>query len=63
MKKKTYFITVSTVFVFVATAHFLRVVFDWSVRIGIWDVPMWVSWLAVIFAGFLAYHGLRINKK
>jgi len=63
MKNKTYFITVSTVFVLVATGHFLRVAFGWPVHIGTWEVPMWFSWLAVIFAGGLAYHGLHINKK
>ncbi|MBI2635180.1 MAG: hypothetical protein HYW79_01395 [Parcubacteria group bacterium] len=63
MKTKTYFITVLTVFVVVASVHFLRIVFGWSARIGARDVPMWVSWLAVIIAGTLAYHGFRLQKR
>ena len=63
MKKETYFTTVSVVFVVVAAMHFLRVVFDWSARIGAWDIPMWASWLAVVAAGALAYHGFRLKKR
>ncbi|OGZ03724.1 MAG: hypothetical protein A2648_02095 [Candidatus Lloydbacteria bacterium RIFCSPHIGHO2_01_FULL_41_20] len=62
MKKETYFTTVAVVFVVVAALHFLRIISDWSVRIGAWDIPMWVSWLAVIIAGTLAYHGFRFKK-
>ena len=63
MRNKTYFITVSIVFVAVTLLHFSRIIFDWSARIGNWDVPMWLSWLAVIAAGTLAYHGFRLEKK
>ena len=63
MKNKTYLITVATVFVIMTTLHFLRIIFDWSARIGTWDVPMWVSYLAVVLAGALAYQGIRLNKK
>ena len=63
MKSKTYFFTVSIVFVAVTSLHFLRIVFDWPARVGNWDVPMWLSWLAVIVAGTLAYHGFRLEKR
>ncbi|MBI2676924.1 MAG: hypothetical protein HYX21_03215 [Candidatus Yanofskybacteria bacterium] len=63
MKNKTYFITVSIVFVAITSLHFLRIVFDWPARIGSWDVPIWLSWLAVTLAGTLAYYGFRLEKK
>jgi len=63
MKNKTYFIIVSIVFVVVTLLHSLRIIFDWSMRVGNWDVPMWLSWLAVIFVGMLAYHGFHLEKK
>ncbi|KKU15444.1 hypothetical protein A3A20_02025 [Candidatus Wolfebacteria bacterium RIFCSPLOWO2_01_FULL_45_19] len=63
MKHNTYLTTVSVVFTIVASGHLLRVIFDWSARIGTWDVPMWMSWPAIIVAGILAYHGFRLNKK
>ncbi|HBB49327.1 TPA: hypothetical protein DEQ22_00785 [Candidatus Nomurabacteria bacterium] len=62
MNKNTYFAIVSTVFVIVAGLHFLRIVFSWPARVGTWDVPMWLSWLAVLFAAFLVYHSLRLKK-
>ncbi|MBI3273902.1 MAG: hypothetical protein HYZ69_02050 [Candidatus Colwellbacteria bacterium] len=50
-------------FAVVAALHFLRIIFGWSARIGAWDIPMWASWLAVVAAGALAYHGLRLKKR
>lgn len=63
MKPKTYFAAVSVVFLVVASLHLLRVIFGWSAQIGGWDAPMWLSWLALIFAGTLAYQGLRLRKE
>jgi len=63
MKKRTYFITVSTVFVVVATVHFLRIVYGWPLEVGGLSIPMWVSWFGVIFIGSLAYHGFILQKR
>lgn len=62
MKPKTYFVMILVVFLTVASLHLLRIIFGWPVQIGGWDVPMWLSWLAVIFAGALSYQGLRLRK-
>lgn len=51
--------TAGTVFVVVAAVHALRVINGWDVMIGGWALPMWVSWFAVVFAGWLAYSGLK----
>jgi len=34
----------------------------WPADIGGFVVPMWLSWVAVPLAGYLAYHGLKIKK-
>jgi hypothetical protein len=47
------------IFLLVAVGHLLRLFLKWSVIINGWTVPMWVSLLAVVAAGFLAFQGLR----
>ena len=63
MNKKTYFQTTLVVFIIVAVVHSLRILLGWPAEISGWEVPMWVSWLAVIVAGTLAYHAYKINKR
>ena len=46
-------------FLVITILQLLRIVFDWSAIIGGWDVPDWVSWVAFLAAGFLAYEGFR----
>ena len=60
--KKLYFYTSAVVFTIVAIAHLLRVVFDWQIRLGSVDVPLWISLLALLFIGGLAYHGWRLSQ-
>ena len=43
------------VFMIVATAHLLRVVFGVSLMVGDWTVPQWVSVLGVVGPGAIAW--------
>jgi hypothetical protein len=52
----------ATVFAVVAVAHLLRIVFGWSVEIGDWSVPFWMSWLGVLVPGALAYFGFTQRR-
>ena len=47
------------IFLLVALVHLWRVVAGWDVIIDGTAVPMWCSWVAVGFAGVLAFFGLR----
>jgi len=40
--------------------HMARITGQWEAVIGSWTVPMWVSWAAVIIAGYLAVRGFQI---
>jgi hypothetical protein len=42
------------IFVLVAVAHLLRLVFGWDVVIGGAVIPMWISVVGIIVAGGLA---------
>ena len=36
---------------------------EWTVIIGDWSIPMWVSWIALVVAGGLALLGLRLSER
>jgi hypothetical protein len=47
----------------VALFHLVRIFMKWTVIIGDWSIPMWVSWIALVVAGGLALLGLRLNER
>lgn len=59
MSSKAFSRVAGLVFLLVAIAHLLRAVLGWSVFVDGWAFPMWLSVLAIIAAGFLAFEGLR----
>ncbi len=62
MNHKTYMKASTAIFGFLALLHLARVLFGWDAVVGGWDVPMWVSWVAVLGAGFLAYSGYKLQR-
>jgi len=62
MSQKSYYTITGAVFLIIAILHLLRIVNGWPADIGGFIVPMWLSWIAVLLAGYLAYHGLKIKK-
>jgi hypothetical protein len=62
MNQKSFNLTVGIVFVLITILHLLRITFGWSAIIAGWVVPEWVSWAAMVVAGFLAYEGFRLSK-
>lgn len=63
MNKQAYFTVVTTLFSLIALLHILRIVYNWPAQIGGWNVPMWISWLAVVIAGALAYQGFKMRGR
>ncbi|MEK9183950.1 MAG: hypothetical protein AAB890_02660 [Patescibacteria group bacterium] len=57
MNQKTYYGLTGTIFSLITLLHLSRILMGWEANIGGWDVPMWLSWLAVVIAGYLAYTG------
>ena len=62
MSRNTYLTVTATLFVTVGIVHLLRIIFGWSVEIGSWNIPFWVSWLALFASGALAYFGLTQKR-
>jgi uncharacterized membrane protein YhaH (DUF805 family) len=57
VNRNTYLTVTATLFLIVAVVHLLRIILGWHVEIGGLSIPLWVSWLAVLAAGALAYLG------
>jgi uncharacterized membrane protein YhaH (DUF805 family) len=62
MNRNTYLTVTATLFLVVAVVHLLRIILGWHVEIGGLSIPFWLSWLAVLVAGALAYFGFRQHK-
>jgi len=59
MNQKTFHSVVGILFLIIAVLHALRLLYGWPAVIGTFVVPMWASWVAVVVAGTLSYHGLK----
>ena len=62
MSLKNYFLLTGLIFMIIAILHLARIILGWEAAIAGWSMPMWVSWLAVVIAGFLAYQGVKNGK-
>jgi hypothetical protein len=63
MDKKTYVAVTTMVFLIVAVVHLMRIFAGWDASIGGWAVPQWVSWLAFLVSGFLAWAGFKLATR
>ena len=63
MQEKTFLQAVSAIFSIIAVLHASRIALGWYAEIGGWSVPLWFSWVGVVFAGYLAYTGFTLSKK
>jgi len=59
MSQKNFNAFAGFIFLVVLIVHLLRVLNGWAVSIDEFEMPMWASWVAIVLAGCLAYHGLR----
>ena len=62
LNRKTYMTVTAALFLIVAIAHLLRIILGWQIEIGGLSIPFWVSWLAVLAAGALAYFGFTLKR-
>ncbi len=43
MKQGTFLLVTSSIFALIALLHAVRLIYGWSVTVGEWTVPVWVS--------------------
>ena len=63
MTQRTYSLIAGTIFSLVALLHALRLLRGWHVVIGDLSVPVWISWIGLAIAGYLAYEGFRLSRR
>ena len=63
MTPRTYSLIAGIIFSLVALLHALRLLRGWHVVIGDLSLPVWVSWLGLVIAGYLAYQGFRLGRR
>jgi hypothetical protein len=63
MSKQTYYAVVSVIFGALAVLHAARLYFGWEAVLGGYEVPLWVSWFAVVIAGYLSARGWMFVEK
>lgn len=63
MTQKTFTLTAGVIFALVAVLHVLRLILGWKALIGGWHVPTWISCLALVLFGYLAYTAFTLGKR
>jgi hypothetical protein len=63
MSERAFSLTVGIVFLLIAVAHLLRIVFDAPVVVQDVAIPLWASGVAVVVTGFLSYEGFHFARK
>jgi len=63
MNSKTYCAVSGAVFAVVALAHLVRAFEQWPVAIAGWNLPLEISWLAVIGAGALSAWAFAARRR
>lgn len=62
MKQATYNQVTAFLFTTVALIHGLRVLLGWDASIGGWEFSTWLSIIAIVVAGYLAYTAFKLKK-
>jgi predicted permease len=51
------------VFLVVCLVHLLRLAFGWTLVVGTATIPLWLSWLGVLIAGYLSYSSFHFARR
>jgi hypothetical protein len=62
MRPRLFSLVAGIIFSLVALLHALRLLRGWHVVIGDLSVPVGLSWLGLVIAGYLAYQGFRSSR-
>ena len=63
MTQGAFLLVTSSLFAVMALLHALRLIYGWNVTIGGWTVPVWVSAVGFLIAGYLAFQGFLLLKR
>jgi hypothetical protein len=57
------FFAIGTITGIVALFHCFRLIFGWTIQIGAWTAPIWLSWIGVIVAAFISYASFHFASR
>ena len=63
MTPRIFSLIAAAVFLLIALGHALRLLFGWRVTVANVVVPVWISWIGLAIAGYLAYQGFRVSRR
>lgn len=63
MTQRTFCLMTAVLFSLIALLHAVRLLRGWQVTINGAVVPIWISWIGLAIAAYLAYEGLRLARK
>lgn len=63
MDKNKALMIAAVIFGVIAVLHLLRSILSWPASIAGWDVPLWLSYITVVVAGYLAWSMHSASKK
>ena len=63
MPQRIYVAVSGFIFDLVFLLHLLRIIFGWRAEVGEFEVPMWVSWVSLFVAGYLAVSAYLLFKR
>jgi len=62
MTQRTFSLVAATIFALIALLHAARLFRGWQITIEGAVVPIWISWIGLAIAAYLAYEGFRLAK-
>jgi hypothetical protein len=62
MTPRIFWLIAAALFALIALGHALRLLFGWGVAVENVVVPVWISWIGLAIAGYLAYQGFRSSR-
>ena len=62
MTQRTFSLITAVLFSLIALLHVARLLRGWQVTIEGVVVPIWISWIGVAIAAYLAYQGFRLAR-
>jgi len=62
MSSKMLGLVAGIIFLVIAVGHLLRLILKFQIVLGSHPLPLWLSWVGLLVAGFLAYAGLRLSR-
>ena len=63
MTPRLFSLITATLFSLIALLHVLRLLRGWQVTIGDVVVPLWISWIGLAVATYLAYQGFKLSRR